>query len=120
MNFVRRLSTWKYFIVLKSDQTVIGDTSVTIVDAGIDVNNPYPLLTFPTPTTTTINGLNAFVFTSNESNIPFSEVSKLGLRLKKNISSVLTSIIDNLPNPTIAYVSADPALLSITHIYVYI
>jgi len=83
MNFVRRLSTWKYFIVLKSDQTVIGDTSVTIVDAGIDVNNPYPLLTFPTPTTTTINGLNAFVFTSNESNIPFSEVSKLGLRLEK-------------------------------------
>jgi hypothetical protein len=124
VQFTRRLSTWKYFVVLKSGNTLISDTSVTIVDESNDSgnsNNPYDDFSF-SKTTSTVNGQDAFVFTSIAPSltIPFFETAKLKLRLKKDISSVLTPIIDNLPNPTIGSISADPANVNITHIYVYI
>ena len=118
LNFVRRQTQWKYFVVLQSGNATSSDT-ITIVDDG-GSQSPYGALTF-TPDAipnTTINNIPTKVINSVQVNIPFFEIPKRKLSIMKNSDPDPT--VTNIPGPTINLVSAPAGSPGITEIFVYI
>jgi hypothetical protein len=104
MKFDRRTTRWKYYVVLKTGNTVIGD-SVTIEDTDTTspVYNPGAAqIVFASAGTTTVNGIDTKIFLSNLPAIPFYEKAKIGLDLKKNVTDV---IMTDLPSPSLTVIS---------------
>jgi hypothetical protein len=117
MRFFRRITQWRYIVVLKSP-SVSPAASLGIVDDASQ--QPYGTLTFSAPTDTTVNGFPAKVFNSTVNTIPYFETPKKNLNIKKDPGATPVMILKNIPGPPIGSVSADPADFGITEIYVYI
>jgi hypothetical protein len=120
MRFIRRVTQWRYIVVLKSP-SVSPSADIAIID---DLTQaPYGALTFTTVPANdrTVNGFPAKVFNSTIATIPYFETPKKNLNIKKDPAAIApTMILKNIPGPPLELVSADPANFSITEIYVYI
>lgn len=117
--FVRRTSKWQYFIVNKThteDDEFGPPVTLTVVDASPTDPVYGTLGTFTLGTSPDING-NKAVSLLSQFAVPFYELPKQKVELRRGNSSV---IIAHLANPTRQAVSADPADFSITNIYVFI
>ncbi len=122
MQFTRRLTRWKYFVINKTERiSPFDDTTPFTIEQltpyenlAVYTGSPYlfgPAVVEEQP----INGMDAVSIVSVAA-IPFFEESIARLKLSVNSSTLIT----NLPNPTRYTVSCDPADYSITHIYVYV
>ncbi|MCW3104358.1 MAG: hypothetical protein JWO09_2798 [Bacteroidetes bacterium] len=118
MRFVRRVTQWRYIVVLKSPSISPLDT-IGIVD-GEPTQEPYLHLLFTAPpVSTTVNGFPAKIFNSNSLTIPYFETPKKNLNIKKD-PGLGVMVLKNIPGPPLGVVSADPGNVNITEIYVYI
>jgi hypothetical protein len=117
MNFVRRQTQWKYIVVLKSGSIIPTDT-IGIVDD--NVQSPYGLLQFGTPTDTTVDGIPAKIIISNSTTIPYFETPKKSLNIKKDPLTSPVVVLSDIQGPPLGVVSADATNLSITEIFVFI
>jgi|GEM_PF-2834040 len=123
MRFVRRVTQWRYIVVLKSP-SVSPSAVLGIID---DVPQaPYGTLSFTTNPLNDriVNGFPAKVFNSTVATIPYFETPKKNLNIKKDpdVEEPLmpTMVLKNIPGPPLQVVSADPENVNITEIYVYI
>jgi hypothetical protein len=117
LNFVRRLTQWKYVVVLKSagapapGSVVIADDSVT------PFQPPYGKLLFNSGITgPNVNGCPTVIITSTSTTIPYFEQPKKSLMIK----DVTTVVVSDIPGPPLGVVSADPLNINITQIFVTI
>ncbi len=126
MRFVRKETTWKYFIVNKSGNIDLDAYDLGLTDTsndGSNPSNPYEDNTFtkgtePDPNIA-VDGFDTVVFTSDQL-IPYYESPKLGLNLTKAEpppppNPPQTTVIKNLPNPPLKGVTTDTS-----EVYIYI
>jgi hypothetical protein len=121
MRFSRMETLWRYYIVLKSGQISNTDTLEIADIAGDDTNSAYAEFTFAPDGSTTLNGLYAFKFISDQL-IPFFEEPKMDLKLRKTNSPAKT-LMQDLPNPLAAgtvtdYTTTD--LIPVSEVFVYV
>lgn len=111
MQFTRKESEWTYYIVNQSGKVDLDDYTFEIEDVSGDnsnPSNPYAEYTFtsgasPDPVVK-INGFDTVVFTSDQNDIPFYELPKLALNLKRVEIIDITGpdevvLKENLENP---------------------
>ncbi|MGZ4118487.1 MAG: hypothetical protein ACXVPY_13440 [Bacteroidia bacterium] len=121
MNFVRRLTQWKYILVLKSPGVNPVPSIIGIVDDA--PQSPYGTLLFTSPPVDAIvNGFPAKIFASDSTTIPYFEVPKKGLSVKKD-TGLATTVLTDIKGPPIGVVSAQTSPtknFNITEIFVII
>jgi hypothetical protein len=118
MQFIRRESFWKYFVINQSGNVDLDDFDLDIVDTSGDgaTGDVYGTYTFtmgsggsPDPSIA-INGFETVVFISDQL-IPFFEASKLGLELSCTDCTITggltTTLIKNLSNANRSGISTD-------------
>lgn len=116
LNFIRRESQWKYFVVLKSGKTILTDT-IAINDTSSQP--PYgPPLTFSRQADTKINNIDTAVFDSTQTDIPFFQESKKGLNIEKTMGTV--TVVEDIAGPSLGVVSGSGTNINITEIFVFI
>lgn len=113
-DFKFRKTFWKYFVVLKSPNNAIND-DLYIQDT--TSAEPYGEMKFDrrTDENTVVNGYDTAVFLAQKIT-PFYELPKIGL----NFLNADVPVFNNLSNPAIGVVSADPTDFGITQIFVTI
>lgn len=122
VQFAIRSSKWKFYIINKSplqrNFATPGNFTITDTDNYPLTGTPYATSAYTFTTAVAgppINGFESIVIASNQT-IPFFETAKKNFVLKENA----TTLIDDLPNPKISSISADPTDISITKIFVYV
>ncbi len=125
MNFERRLTQWKYILLLKSPVVNPSPPVPVILDIEDTVAPvpPYAAMSFNPAVDVMVNGIPAKIITSVLTTIPFFEVPKMGLTVKKDPSTSPVTIMENLPGPPLGVVSAQTtptANAGITEIFVII
>ena len=103
LKFERNIAKWAYYLVNESGISLDDFNFEVLDESGDDGSNVYQSYTFqgnqtPDPVNS-VNGYETLVFVSNDK-IPFYEVPKLNLKLKKvEVGSPDVVLIKNLPNP---------------------
>ena len=125
MNFVRRLTQWKYILLLKSPAVNPSPpVPVTLdIEDTVAAVPPYTTMSFNPAVDAVINGIKAKIITSISTTVPFFEVPKLGLTVKKDPNTSPVTIMENLPGPPLGVVSSQttPTVnAGITEIFVII
>lgn len=121
IQFNRKRSFWKYLVVNKSNTHDFNADTFSIDDAG-SATGPYVVNTFSVlgsvpSADIKVSGLDTIVFRSN-AEIPFYEIPKVSLELKKN--ALTTPVLGDLPNPLHSGVVKEEAGALATEIYVFI
>ncbi len=93
LKFSSKSVFWKYYIIKKSNTQNLNNS---VIEDSTGAVPPFPAVTFPFVTSTTVKGLPTRVYKSNKV-IPMFEQPKLGL--KYLLSAGGTEIINHLPNP---------------------
>lgn len=122
INFSRRDTFWKYFVIMKSGNTDVGDLTVSIVD-GLDqtIDTPYPFpITFTRTLDTIINGVPTATFVSDAPAIPFFEIVKKGLNIEKTVGINQELIVTDIATPSLGLVSGKGTSTEPTEIFVFI
>ncbi|MEO1053677.1 MAG: hypothetical protein AAFX87_23780 [Bacteroidota bacterium] len=119
VTFLRKATHWKYYVVNKTGNVDLASVDLSIQDTSGDTGNPYNVYTFnkgaePDPTVR-INGFDTVIFTSVDT-IPFFEVPKLSLELRKT-PDANPIIIKNLENPQLTGITNDS---NESEIYVFV
>ncbi|NMM49684.1 hypothetical protein [Marinigracilibium pacificum] len=121
IEFSRKVSFWKYLVVNKSNNHNFNLDTFSINDAGSPttayvVNNFIVVGTVPSADIK-VNGLDTIVFKS-DAEIPFYEIPKVKLQLKKN--ALVKPVLGDLPNPLHSGVVKEEAGDLASEIYVFI
>ena len=118
LQFERRLTQWKYIVVLKSfDPSAL--PTIDILDTN-PTQPVYGLINFNTPVDTTVNGIAAKIISSVASTVPYYESAKTGLNIRKDPAGTPVTLLTNIPGVPLGITSADPANFNITEIFVVI
>lgn len=121
LQFSRKQSFWKYLVVNKSNTHDFTTDTFNIDDAGLAaapyVVNNFTVLGSVPSADVKVNGLDTIVFLS-DAEIPFYEIPKLSLELKKN--ALTNPVLGNLPNPLHSGVVKEEAGALASEIYVFI
>ncbi|MCW3084470.1 MAG: hypothetical protein JWP12_1836 [Bacteroidetes bacterium] len=125
MKFIRRATQWKYILLLKSPGVTPPPlTSITLdIEDTVAPVTPYVTIHFNPAVDGTVNGIPAKIITSVSTTIPFFEVPKMGLTVKKDPGPSAITIMENLPGPPLGVVSAQTSPTvnaGITEIFVII
>lgn len=101
LQFPRKETIWKYFVVNKNRHVTFGTEDLFIDDLGLPSAH-YSSVNFTREgaephATVSINGLETVIFKS-DTPIPFFEVPKSSVQLKKNPGNAV--LVSNLPNPS--------------------
>lgn len=119
LQFSRKETVWKYFIVNKNKKVRFSTENLAINDLG---SPGYSAINFtregPEPhPTVQINGLETVIFKSDDP-IPFYEIPKTSIQLEKDPGDIV--LIDNLPNPSHRGVVKNQGGTLESEIYVFI
>lgn len=100
VRFRRKETVWTYYIVNKYGKTTLSEEFL-IEDGSPEVVNLYSAVNFAVDgdvphASVRVNGMDTMIFRSEEP-IPFYDIPKPAVRLKKSASNVL---VKNLPNPS--------------------
>jgi hypothetical protein len=120
LQFSRKETIWKYFIVNKNKKIQFSIENLSISDLG---SPDYGSTNFTREgaephDTVQINGLDTVIFKSDDP-IPFYEIPKTSIQLEKDPGN--TVLIANLPNPSHRGVAKDQGGGSVeSEIYVFI
>lgn len=121
LQFNRKQSYWKYLVVNKSNTHDFSVDTFSINDAGAAttpyVVNNFSVLGSVPSADVKVNGLDTIVFLS-DAEIPFYEIPKLSLELKKN--ALINPVLGHLPNPLHSGVVKQEAGALASEIYVFI
>jgi len=119
LKFERRETQWKYIVVFKSASVNPVHPAIFIEDDSDPDQDPYGHLEFTTQMdAVTVNGFDATIITSNSSAIPYFEIPKKDLAIKKTLPE--ETLLTNLPGPPLGVVSAQADDYDITEIFVFI
>ena len=122
IQFTRRETIWKYYVVDKNGKVDLAANDLLISDQGPGGGDPYNVYSFTREgaepnADIRVNDLDTVIFKSDLP-IPFFEIPKLNLELRKNPGN--QEVITHLPNPSHSGVIKDDAgdLASEVHVFI--
>ncbi|MDR8390621.1 hypothetical protein NC796_05690 [Aliifodinibius sp. S!AR15-10] len=121
LQFSRKETIWKYFVVNKNQHVTLASEDLFIEDLGLPSAH-YSPITFTREgdephATVSINGMETVIFRS-DTPIPFFEIPKASVQLKKNPGD--TILVSNMPNPAHNGVVKEQSGALESEIYVFI
>ena len=121
LQFSRKETIWKYFVVNKNRHVTLSSEDLFIDDSG-QPSAHYSAVNFTREgsephSTVSINGLETVIFKS-DAPIPFFEIPKSSVQLKKNPGNSV--LVSNLPNPSHNGVVKEQSGALESEIFVYI
>jgi hypothetical protein len=111
MQFLRRSTKWRYYIINKSGNVTLANTAVSAPVTPV----PYVPVTFSGSAGPVINGSPSWVFVSSAL-LPFFETPLSDVHLKE----LTSTLIDDLPNPAREGIVAETTPDYVSEIFVYV